>query len=90
MFLSCHVIDKDLPKDQLLLDSGCNNHMTCNKMLSSSLDCPAINEIKLGDHTLVPTEGKGFVHVLTKQNQNKVIHDVYYVPNLKVNLISVG
>jgi len=90
MFLSCHVTDDDLPKDQWLLDSGCSNHMTGNKKFFSSLDYTATTEIKLGDHTPVFAQGKGYVPVLTKHNQRKVIQDVFYVPNLKVNLISVG
>jgi len=90
MFLSCHVTYEDLPKDQWLMESGCSNHMTCKKSLFYSLDCSAIIKINLGDHTPVPTQGKGTIHLLTKHNQKKVIHDVYYVPNLKVNLISVG
>jgi transposase InsO family protein len=90
MFLSCHIADEDLSKDRWLLDSGCSNHMTGNKKFFSSIDCSATTEIKLGDHTPVPAEGKGLVPVLTKQNQRKVIEDVFYVPNLKVNLLSVG
>jgi len=64
--------------------------MKGNKKFFSSLDCSATTEIKLGDHTCVPTEGKGPVLVLTKQNKRKFIEDVFYVPNLKVNLLSVG
>ena len=90
MFLSCHVTNKDLPRDQWLLDSGCSNHMTGNKMLFSSLDCSVITEIKLGDHTPVPTQGKGFFPIITKHNEKKVTKDVFYVLNLKVSLISVG
>ena len=46
--------------------------------------------IKLGDEFLVPAKGKGTIHVLTKQNEKKFIHEVFYVPHLNVNLISIG
>ena len=64
--------------------------MTGNKNLLSSLDASIASEIMLGDHTSIKAEGKGIVPILTKQNQNKYIPDVYYVPQLKHNLISVG
>ena len=33
---------------------------------------------------------KGIVLVLTKHNEDKFIHDVFYIPHLNVNLISIG
>ena len=44
----------------------------------------------LGDCTSIKDEGKGTIPILTKKNQNKYIPDVYYVPQLKHNLLSVG
>jgi hypothetical protein len=64
--------------------------MTGNKELISSIDTSIKSEITLGDDSQVKALGKGIVYVLTKQDQKKDIHDVYYVPNLKHNLISVG
>ena len=37
-----------------------------------------------------PKNGKGSVHVLTKNNEKKCIHDVLYVRHLNVNFISIG
>lgn len=66
MFLSYQATEAELQSDVWLLDSGCNNHMTGNKSLFSDLD-PSINsKIKLGDHYLVPAQGKGTVPILTK------------------------
>jgi sarcosine oxidase delta subunit len=90
MFLSCHTSEEGHSKDLWLLDSGCNNHMTGNKDLISCMDTSIKSEITLGDDSQVKSLGKGIVYVLSKQNQKKDIHDVYYVPNLKHNLISVG
>ena len=64
--------------------------MTGNKSLFSSLDSSVVANIKLGDDSLVPTKGKGTIHVLTKQNENNFIHEVFYVPHFNVNLISIG
>ena len=76
--------------DLLLLDSGCSNHMTGNNSLFSSLDSSVVTKVKLGDDFLVPVKGKGIVPILTKQNAKKLIHDVFYVLHLNVNLISIG
>jgi len=37
----------------------------------------------------VHVDGKGMVNILTKQGESKTISEVYYVPDLKHNLISV-
>jgi len=64
--------------------------MTCNKNLISYLDGSITIEITLGDHSCIKVEGKGIIPILTKHNQHEYIPGVYYVPNLKHNLISVG
>ena len=46
--------------------------------------------IKLVDNHYIQAFEKGVVSVITKQNEVKVVHDVYYVPSLSHNLISVG
>lgn len=84
LFLSCQVTeDLNNNKDIWLLDSGCSNHMTGNKELFSSLDSNITSEIKLGDDSNVKAHGKGVISVLTKHDEKKNIHDVYYVPGLK-------
>ena len=64
--------------------------MTGNKSLFSSLNSSVVMDIKLGDEFLVPAKGKGTIPVLTKQNEKNFIHEVFYVPHLNVNLISMG
>jgi hypothetical protein len=72
------------------LNIGFNNHILANKYLFSSLDNFVTFEIKLGDDSKVKYLGKGVVFMLTKKDQQKDNCDVYYVPRLKQNLISVG
>ena len=64
--------------------------MTGNKSLFSSLDSFVVMNIKWGDDFLVPAKGKGIIPVLTKQNEKISIHEVFYVPHLTVNLISIA
>ena len=90
VFLSYQATQEHCSLDLWLLDSGCSNHMTGNKSLFSSLDSTVIMNIKLGDDSLVPAKGKGIVPVLSNQNEKMSIHEVFYVPHLTVNLISIG
>ena len=89
MFLSCHTTEQQ-PKDLWLLDSGCSNHMTSNKELLSSIDSSISSDITLGNDHLVKVQGRGTVPILTRQNVKKDISNVYHVPDLKHNLLSVG
>jgi hypothetical protein len=73
-----------------LLENSGSNHMTGNKDLISSMDTSIKSEITLRGDSQVKDLGKGIVFVLTKHDQKKDIHYVYYVPNLKNNLVSVG
>jgi hypothetical protein len=63
--------------------------MTGNKYFFSSLDISVTSQIKLGDDYQKKVVGKGIISVLTKQKEKKDIHDVYYVPSLRHNLMSV-
>lgn len=77
-------------KDVWFLDSGCSNHMIGNRELFSNLDDSVEFEIKLENDTVVFVMGKGVINVLTKNGKKRFIPDVYYVPGLKHNLMSVG
>ena len=53
------------------------------------MDRSIILEVKLGNNEIVEVSGKGTINVITKHHK-KSISDVYLVPSLKHNLISVG
>lgn len=63
--------------------------MKGNKDIISCINSSTKYEITLGYHSRIKLKGKVVVPVPTKENQWKNIHDVYYVPHLKHNLISV-
>ena len=90
IFLSYQAIEEYYSTYLWTLDNGCNNHMTGNKSLLSSLDSSFVTNIKIGFDFLVPAKGKGTIHVLTNKNENKFIHEVFYVLHLNVNLISIA
>jgi len=90
LFLSCQVSEKSFDKNVWLLDSGCSNHITGHNDFFSNIDTSVTTTISLGDDHWVKASGKGGVSVLTNQGEVKNIYDIYYVPNLKHNLLSVG
>ena len=80
---------KSNTQDMWFIDSGCSNHMTGRKDWFSSIDESFSDEVKLGNNYALKVCGKGMVKLLI----NGVVHflnDVFYVPELKNNLFSVG
>ncbi|KAG6470274.1 hypothetical protein ZIOFF_071339 [Zingiber officinale] len=72
------------------LDIGASNHMCGRKGLFTNFDERSIGNITFGDLSQKPIKGKGEI-LFELQNGKKVcISDVYYVPDIKNNLLSIG
>ncbi|KAJ0040709.1 hypothetical protein Pint_28005 [Pistacia integerrima] len=90
MLLMAHVdFNDDKRKGAWFLDSGCSNHMSGNKEWFTNIDDQCCHSVKLGNDTKMAVIGRGNVkfHV---NGITQVITDVYYVPKLKNNLLSIG
>ena len=74
--------------DVLFLDC-CSNHMCGNKNMFSSLDKTFIHSVKLGNNTRMKVSVKGTVKLFLQKNRY-TIGEVYWAPELKNNLLSVG
>ncbi|KAM1668040.1 hypothetical protein ACFX2K_047428 [Malus domestica] len=71
------------------LDSGCSNHMCGKRELFSLLDNTFREKGKLGNETSLAVQGKG--HIRMEINGIvQVITEVFFVPELKNNLLSIG
>ncbi|XAR59466.1 RNA-directed DNA polymerase [Bertholletia excelsa] len=46
--------------------------------------------VRLGDDKLIQVEGKGTIALETKGGKVKFLHDVFFIPSLSHNLLSVG
>jgi len=64
--------------------------MTRNIDMFSSIDKNVKIDVILGNSNKVSIEGKGRINIVTKIGEKKYIKDVFYVPGLKHNLMSVG
>jgi hypothetical protein len=63
--------------------------MSGNKKLFSTMDGSFKSKIKLGDDKALEVVAKGAMEVHTKEGM-KSVKDIYYTPQLKHNLLSVG
>lgn len=73
-----------------MLASRYNNHMIGNKNMLFYLGVSITSRITLRDRSCIKVEGKCIVHVITTQNKQKYMSNVYYVPHMKHNIIIVG
>lgn len=64
--------------------------MSGSKEMFATMDESIKSEVKLGTDHRVSVMGKGSINIRTKQDEEKHISDVYYVPGLQHNLISIG
>eukprot|EP00253_Pinus_taeda_P031489 PITA_31489 len=88
MFLACNV-QQEKKNDIWYLDSGRSNHMSGNIEMVSNLEERVKSEVTLGTNSKVFVMGKGIVNILKKKGEKKYISDVYFVPGLKHNLMSI-
>ncbi|KAD5960723.1 hypothetical protein E3N88_12195 [Mikania micrantha] len=72
------------------LDNGASNHMTGNKGLFSKLDTKIGGNVRFGDGSCVDIEGRGSILLECKNGEHRLLTDVYYIPFLKSNIISLG
>ena len=46
--------------------------------------------MKFGDDSKIDIKGKGSILFATRNGERKILSDVYYIPDLKSNIISLG
>ena len=88
LLLMAHV-EKTPDETAWFLDSGCSNHMCGYKEFFSELDESFRKCVKLGDNSSIGVMGKGRIH-LQVNHVSQVITEVFYIPELKNNLLSIG
>ncbi|KAG7565310.1 Integrase catalytic core [Arabidopsis suecica] len=72
------------------LDNGASNHMTGNRAYFSKLDETVTGKVRFGDDSRIDIKGKGSILFVSKDGEKKILADVYYIPDLKSNIISLG
>ncbi|XP_039771974.1 uncharacterized protein LOC120640173 [Panicum virgatum] len=76
--------------DTWFLDTGASNHMTGNCTAFSELDRSIKGTVKFGDGSLVDIVGRGTVIFAARNGGHQSLLDIYYIPRLRSNIISLG
>jgi hypothetical protein len=72
------------------LDNGASNHMTGDHRKFRDLNSAVSSKVRFGDDSSVDIMGKGSIVFQGKKGDQWVLSDVYYIPKLRSNLISLG
>ncbi|KAL1225767.1 Retrovirus-related Pol polyprotein from transposon TNT 1-94 [Cardamine amara subsp. amara] len=72
------------------LDNGVSNHMTGNKEFFSFLDEKIHGKVRFGDGSYVDIVGKGTISFVCKTGEERALKEIYYIPELNSNIISLG
>ncbi|XP_010507360.1 PREDICTED: uncharacterized protein LOC104783956 isoform X2 [Camelina sativa] len=76
--------------DLWYLDNGASNHMTGDLRYFSKVDYSITGEVKFGDDLRINIKGKGTVKFTDEKGELRTLTNVYYIPGLKSNIISLG
>jgi len=72
------------------LDNGASNHMTGDRKKFLELDGGVTGRVRFGDGSGVQIEGKGSILFRCRDGSQWLLRDVYYIPKLRSNLVSLG
>lgn len=72
------------------LDTGASNHMCGHKHLFVEMQEIEVGHVSFGDASKIQVKGQGTISYLQKNGLKGLIENVYYVPDLKSNILSMG
>ena len=71
-------------------DTGATSHMTGDRGMFSTLDESVQGTVKFGDGSRVAIRGRGSVIFRGQSGNQRALSEVYFIPSLSSNIISVG
>jgi hypothetical protein len=76
--------------DMWVLDTGASNHMTGSRSTLTQIGSNVQGTVRLGDGSRVKIQGMGSVVMQDQSRGHKVLTDMYYIPEMKCNIVSLG
>ncbi|XP_050117129.1 uncharacterized protein LOC126594907 [Malus sylvestris] len=89
VLLACKNNDEDQDYTWYL-DTGASNHMCGRRSVFVKLNESVSGNVSFGDESKIPVKGKGNILIPLKNGGHQLISNVYYVPNMKSNILSLG
>ena len=89
MLLSCRTNVED-QKSTWYLDTSARNHMCGKRSMFMELNESIAGNISFGDDSEVSVKGRGNILIRAKYGSHQLISDVYHVPNMTCNILSMG
>ncbi|CAH9146107.1 unnamed protein product [Cuscuta epithymum] len=84
------VVPVDAGDGAWYLDTGASSHMTGDKKAFKTLDETVHGTVRFGDGSVVNIRGRGAVMFKCLTGDHRILSDVYYIPSLRSNIISLG
>lgn len=72
------------------LDNRASNHMMGQKDKFQELNRSIQGSVRFDDGSRVRIKGRGTIVFLCKNVEHRILRDVYYIPSLCTNIISLG
>nr|AAK50412.1 Putative retroelement [Oryza sativa Japonica Group] len=76
--------------DLWYLDNGASNHMSGDRRKFRELDETMTGQVRFGDASSVQIMGMGSILFSCKNGDQWLLDDVYYIPSLCCNMVSLG
>ena len=84
------VFPADYNEGSWVLDTGATNHMTGCRVSLTELDEIVGGAVRFGDGSTVQIRRIGAVTIAGKNHDHRVLTEVYYIPSLQCNIVSLG